>query len=468
ALPFFSRWVIGGAPGHPPARYLRPGRAARRPAGRIDSDFHVVCADRKDRDAADFARWVQVQLDRHAGEVPASARRAVTGAARFRQADISDPGMVSAAVAGDGPVAVYLALPPALFPVAVRTLDRVGLPAGSRIVLEKPFGEDLASAVELNRLLADLVPEEAIFRVDHFLAMTTVQNLLGSRLSNRVLEPLWNSAHIDKVEIIWEETLTLEGRAGYYDHVGALEDMVQNHLLQLLCLVAMEPPITLSERDLRDRKVDVLRALRPLTDAEIPRRTRRARYSAGTIGDRDIPSYIDEDGVDPRHRTETFAEIEVALESWRWSGTRFILRSGKALGADRKEVAVHFRPVPHLPFDRHATARPNILRFGLDPETLTLALNAIGGSAESLVPLTMSARIQHPDLPAYGRLLLDVLNGDPALSIRADEAEAAWRVVDPIIAAWSRDLVPLEEYPAGSPGPDPRLPPDAARHHDGP
>ncbi|GGL02770.1 glucose-6-phosphate dehydrogenase [Nocardia jinanensis] len=445
-----TRLVIFGGTGDLSGRYLLPGLAALRAAGRLSDDFRIVCADRKNRDDTEFESWVETQLDRHAGDIPVDARAAVTTATRFRRADISDPDSVAAVVSGDSPVAVYLALPPALFPTAVQTLDQVGLPPGSKIVLEKPFGVDLVSAVELNRLLADLVPEEAVFRVDHFLAMTTVQNLLGSRLSNRVLEPIWNSAHIARIEIIWEETLTLEGRAGYYDHVGALEDMVQNHLLQLLCLIAMEPPITLSERDLRDRKVDVLRSLRPLTDAEIPRRTRRARYSAGTIGDRRVRSYTDEDGVNPRHRTETFAEIELTLDNWRWSGTEFVLRSGKALGTDRKEVAVHFRPVPDLPF---GTAQPNILRFGLDPETLTLALNAIGGSAEQLVPLTMSAQIQPPDLPAYGRLVLDVLSGNPALSIRADEAEEAWRVVDPVISAWSRDVVPLDEYPAGSPGP---------------
>ncbi|MGW5381387.1 glucose-6-phosphate dehydrogenase [Nocardia sp. NPDC003963] len=454
-----TRLVIFGGTGDLSGRYLLPGLAALRAAGRLGDDFRLVCADRKDRSDREFRGWVEARLDRHAGDIPVGARKAITASAQFRRADIADPETVAAAVSGDGPVAVYLALPPALFPTAVRTLDQVGLPPGSKIVLEKPFGEDLASAVELNRLLADLVPEEAVFRVDHFLAMTTVQNLLGSRLSNRVLEPIWNSAHIAKIEIIWEETLTLEGRAGYYDQVGALEDMVQNHLLQLLCLIAMEPPITLSERDLRDRKVDVLRSLRPLTDTEIPRRTRRARYAAGSIGDRRVPSYTDEDGVDPRRHTETFAEIELRLDNWRWSGTEFVLRSGKALGTDRKEVAVHFRPVPHLPFGPggtapDGTARPNVLRFGLDPETLTLALNAIGGSRETLVPLTMSAQIPPPDLPAYGRLVLDVLNGNPALSIRADESEAAWRVVDPVISAWSRDLVPLGEYPAGSSGPD--------------
>lgn len=298
-----------------------------------------------------------------------------------------------------------------------------------------------------------------MFRVDHFLAMTTVQNVLGSRLANRVLESLWNSTHIAEVEIIWDETLALEGRAGYYDGVGALRDMLQNHLVQLLCLVAMEPPISLGERDLHDRKLDVLRSVRPLTDEAVMRRTRRARYLPGLIADRNVPAYVDEEGVDPARGTETFAEVELELDSWRWTGTTFRLRTGKALGADRMEAVVRFRDVPHLPFGHSGEARPNILRFGLEPESLTLDLTGVGSRTQTFAPLELTARMDPPELPAYGRLLLDVLNGDPALSIRGDEAEEAWRVFAPVLSGWSRGLTPLEEYPAGSDGP--------ASDHDG-
>jgi glucose-6-phosphate 1-dehydrogenase len=332
-------------------------------------------------------------------------------------------------------------------------LHEAGLPEGSRIVLEKPFGEDLDSAISLNQLLAATVTEQAVFRVDHFLAMTTAQNLLGTRLANRVLEPLWNSAHIAEIEILWDESLALEGRAGYYDGVGALKDMLQNHLLQLLCLVAMEPPISLGERDLRDRKLDVLRSIRPLTGDEVTRRTRRARYGRGRIGGRDVPAYVDEDGVDPAQRTETFAELELRVDNWRWPDTIFRLRTGKALARDRKEVAVHFRPVPHLPFGPAGQAAPNSLRFGLEPEDLTLELAGIGADAQTLAPLTLTASLNPPELPAYARLLEAVLAGDAALSIRGDEAEESWRVVAPVLSAWAKDVVPLEEYPAGSDGP---------------
>jgi glucose-6-phosphate 1-dehydrogenase len=453
-----DRLAIFGATGDLTARYLLPGLVALRAARHLDDRFQLLGAGREDWDSETFRRWATEQLDRHAGDAPPAARQAVVTAARYRRVDLADPAGVAAVIAGDGPVAAYLALPPAVFPLAVSALHHASLPPGSRIVLEKPFGEDLDSAVELNRLLAGLLPEQAVFRVDHFLAMSTVQNLLGSRLANRILEPIWNSAHIAEVEIVWDERLTLEGRASYYDGVGSLKDMVQNHLLQLLCLVAMEPPISLGERDLRDRKVDVLRTIRPLTADDVVRRTRRARYLAGRIGDREVPAYVDEKGVNPTRRTETFAQVELELDSWRWSGTTFRLRSGKALGQDRKEVAVHFRPVPHLPLGHSGEALPNVLRFGLDPERLTLDLTGIGSRARTLVPLTLTAQMEPPDLPAYGRLLLDVLNGNAALSIRGDEAEESWRVLAPVLEAWMTDQVPLQEYPAGSGGPGPQQP----------
>jgi len=292
-----------------------------------------------------------------------------------------------------------------------------------------------------------------VFRVDHFLAMTTVQNVLGTRLANRVFEPIWNSTHLAEVDITWDETLALEGRAAYYDGVGALKDMLQNHLLQLLCLVAMEPPISLDERDLRDRKVDVLRSVRPLCDRDIERTTRRGQYTAGRIGAREVPAYADEDGVDPAHHTETFAEIELRLDNWRWPDTIFRLRTGKALGQDRKEVAVRFRDVPHLPFAHNGHEAPNRLRFGLEPETVSLDLTGIGPRGQTLSPMSLAAELEPAELPAYGQLLHAVLTGDTALGIRADEAEQSWRVMAPVLTAWSNDLVPLTPYPAGSAGP---------------
>ncbi|MBO0819757.1 MAG: glucose-6-phosphate dehydrogenase [Nocardiopsaceae bacterium] len=448
-----DRLVIFGATGDLTARFLLPGLAALHAAGRLGERFQMTGSGREDWDDQRFRTWAAAQLDRHAARTPAAARRAVVSASAYRRADVLDPESVAAAVAGDGPVAAYLALPPAVFPSAVCALRAAGLPAGSRIVLEKPFGEDLPSAASLNRLLAETMSEREVFRVDHFLAMTTVQNVLGFRLANRMLEPIWNSSHIASVDIVWEESLALEGRATYYDGVGALKDMVQNHLLQLLCLAAMEPPVSLGERDLRDRKVDVLRSVRPMSVHEAAKRTRRARYSAGRIGDIDIPAYVDEEGVDPGHPTETFAEVRFEVENWRWLGTAFRIRTGKAFGRDRKEVTVRFRDVPRLPSGPVVHPAPNVLRFGLEPESLGLELAGVGARVGEVGPLRLTAEVTPPELPAYGQLLHDVLSQNAALSIRGDEAEESWRVVTPVLEAWASGLVPMEEYPAGSAGP---------------
>jgi glucose-6-phosphate 1-dehydrogenase len=448
-----ERLVVLGATGDLTARYLLPGLAALRDAEHIGESFRLVGVGRQDWRDDEFRSWASAQLEQHAPHRRAAAPHFLVATAEYHRADVTDPAALRAVVSGAAPVAAYLALPPSMFAATVSALHAAGLAAGSSIVLEKPFGENLAEACELNALLADALPEEAVFRVDHFLAMTTVQNVLGTRLANRTLEPIWNSAHIAEIDIVWDETLALEGRAGYYDGVGALKDMLQNHLLQLLCLVAMEPPISLDARDLRDRKVDVLRSIRPLSNDDVIRHTRRARYSSGQIGGVPVPAYVNEDGVDPAHRTETFAEIELRLDNWRWHDTRFRLRTGKPLGRDRKEVAVHFRPVPHLPRGMHGNPAPNVLRFGLEPESIAVHLSGIGARTHTLVPLSLTAELEPAELPAYGRLLFDVLRGDPALSIRGDEAEESWRVVAPVLRAWAQDLVPLQEYAAGSSGP---------------
>jgi glucose-6-phosphate 1-dehydrogenase len=448
-----ERLVLLGATGDLTARYLLPGLAALRSGGHLGDGFRLIGVGREDWRDEEFRSWASAQLDQHARPLPVADRHAVVSASEYHRADVTDPAAMTAVISGAEPVAAYLALPPFVFAATVNALHAAGLPPGSSIVLEKPFGEDLAQATELNTLLAQVIPEEAVFRVDHFLAMTTVQNILGTRLANRALEPIWNSAHIAEIDVIWEETLALEGRAGYYDGVGALKDMLQNHLLQLLCLVAMEPPISLGARDLRDRKVDVLRSIRPLSDDDVVRHTRRARYTSGLINGAPVPAYVDEDGVDPAHRTETFAEMELRLDNWRWHGTIFRLRTGKALGRNRKEVAVHFRPVPHLPHGMTGEPQPNVLRFGLEPESLAVEMSGVGRRAHTLAPVTLTAELEPAELPAYGRLLLDVFNRDPALSIRGDEAEESWRVVTPVLAAWAKDLVPLQEYAAGSDGP---------------
>ncbi|MDQ3893678.1 MAG: glucose-6-phosphate dehydrogenase, partial [Actinomycetota bacterium] len=268
-----ERLVLFGATGDLAGRFLLPALAALHAAGKLPDAFHVIGAARKQLDDAAFRRSAADGLEEHAGGVPTAARDAVVRTLRYRPVDIDDAGSVAALFdSGGPPAAAYLALPPAVFPAAVRALADVGLPAGSRIALENPFGEDLASAAKLNRLLARAAGddgEQAVFRVDHALAMATVQNMVAMRLANPVLEAIWNGRHVDRVEILWEETLALEGRAGYYDTAGALKDVMQSHMLQVLSVIAMEPPATSGERDLRDRKLSALRAIRPLRRAEV-------------------------------------------------------------------------------------------------------------------------------------------------------------------------------------------------------
>lgn len=457
-----GRMVLFGATGDLAGRYLLPALAALQHAQRLPDDLRVVGAAVEDWDDERFRAHAAERLDNQADGVPAEARDALLRALCYRRVDFADTSSVAAAVAaldapGD-PVAAYLALPTGPMPAAIRALSEIGLPPGSRIAVEKPFGEDLESARSLNGLLAEAVGsdgEQAVFRVDHFLGLAPVQNLLGLRLANPIIDVLWNSRHVERIEIVWEETLALEGRASFYDHAGALRDVVQNHLMQVLCLVAMEPPADV-RMDLRDRKLDVLRAVRPLEPEAIASRTRRARYTAGRIGGLAVPDYVAEEGVEPERCTETFAEVTLELDSERWTGTPFVLRAAKAMGRDRMEVVVRFRAADRLPFpDGAGKATPDELRIGLDePGYLRLCLTGTTpGPPLHLTPMTLAAHLRAWDLPEYGRVLHNLLSGDSTLSVRGDEAEEAWRILDPVLTAWEEGRVPLEVYPAGSEGP---------------
>jgi glucose-6-phosphate 1-dehydrogenase len=457
--------VLLGATGDLAGRYLLPALAALRAAERLPDDFQVIAAARQDLDEEAFQQTVAESLERHSPLVPAATREDLIRSVRYRRTEMTDPASISSLLSDiRQPVAVYLALPPGLYTAVVTTLGSTGLPAGSRIALEKPFGEDLNSAVALNRLLAQVAGtagEQTVFRVDHVLGLPTVQNLLALRLANRVLEPVWNSRHIEQIDILWEEDLGLEGRAGYFDRSGTLRDVMQNHMLQILSLIAMDLPASLDEQAVRDRKVEALRSVRRLSRLsreEAMSRTRRARYASGWLPEpaggagRAVPAYRDEDGVDAARGTETFAEVVLDLDSDRWAGTRFLLRAGKALHRRRKQVTVRFRPAEHpLPL----SAPANQLRIGLDgPDDLALHLTgAVSLDPLTTAPVTLAAPPPSADLPAYGHVLLDILSGGSTLSVRSDEAEAAWHVVTPVLDAWNAGLVPLEEYAAGSAGP---------------
>lgn len=443
--------VILGASGDLTARYLVPALAALQEHGDLPEGFTVLGMARSDWSAARFQGEMRAALEEHAPTVDATARAALVDSMTYLAGDVTKVSDLRALLSlALGPVALYLALPPHILAATVRAVIEVGVVPGSRIAIEKPFGQDLRSARELNELLRLAFPESSTFRVDHFLAEPAVQSLLGLRFGNRLLEPIWNRDYIEQVEVIWEETLALEGRASYYDTAGQLRDMVQSHLLQVLCFVAMEPPRSLGERDLRDRKVTLLRAVRQLTPDEVDTNTVRARYTRGTIEGRPVPAYVDEEGVDPSRHTETFAQVGLSVDNVRWAGVPFVLRTGKALGRRRCEILVHFRPVAHLAFDTE-TADGGLLRVGLDPATLTLGLPINPGAhASALETVDLAAALPQPDLPPYSHLLLDILQGENALSVRDDEVEACWSIVEPILEAWDAGRSPLREYAAGA------------------
>lgn len=446
--------AILGAAGDLTFRYLLPALASLCAAGRLPPDFRILALARRKWESEVYRRDAATRLAQHAEGVDPAARRALVEMIDYRCADTSDRRSMAAALASiDGPLIVYLALPPAVFAPAIEAIAEAGVPSGSRIVVEKPFGENLASAQRLNALLHRTFHEDAIIRVDHFLALPGVQNIVGLRFANRLFEPLWNGEHIARVEIVWDETLALEGRASYYDHAGALRDMLQNHLLQLLALFAMEPPAHADERNLRDRKLEALQAVRRLTHDEVHASSIRARYTAGRIGDRVAPAYVEENGVDRSRKAETFAQVQLAIDNERWRGVPFVLRSGKALRRDRHEIAVYFRPTSLGLF---SAPEANALRLTLDPAHIHLGINA--SDDQSFFTARRSAFVSGaaPDtLPAYARVLLGVMAGDSSLSVRDDEAEESWRIVEPILSAWGSGRPPLQEYPAGSDGPTP-------------
>lgn len=353
----------------------------------------------------------------------------------------------------EGTPALYFALPPAVTVLVCDALAELTLPDGTALALEKPFGVDEASAASLNARLAKIVPENQIHRVDHFLGQSTVFNLLGLRFANRIFEPLWNNDHVERVDIVYDEQLGLEDRARYYDRAGALVDMIQSHLLQVLAVLTMEPPASLMAADLRDAKGIVLRATRLWADN--PRESsRRARYTAGSVAGKKLPSYVDEGGVDPGNDTETLAEVTFAIDNWRWAGVPFTLRSGKALGERRREIAITFKPVPHLPTGLLGLEEPTVLRIFLAPDEMSLELNINGpGDPYVLGRVNLEATFGEGQLLAYGEVLESLLDGDPSLSVRADTAEQCWHIVAPVLAAWRAENVPLDEYKAGTPGP---------------
>jgi glucose-6-phosphate 1-dehydrogenase len=360
----------------------------------------------------------------------------------------------------------YMATPPSLFGVIPSFLDHAGLAADrerARIVIEKPIGYDLESARALNLTLASGFQESQIFRIDHYLGKETVQNILAFRFANPLFEPIWNRRYVDYVTITVAEEVGVEHRGGYYDGAGALRDMIQNHLLQLLCLVAMEPMVSFDANEIRNKKVDVLHAVRPIPFDSVHQSTVRGQYGSGWIGGKKVRAYREEDGVPPDSRTETFAALRLFVDNWRWQDVPFYLRTGKRLPCQASEIAIQFRAVPHQSFPVEATLdwQPSRLIMSIQPEEgIVLRFQAKHpGPKMVLQPVDMRFSYREsfaaPSPEAYVTLLWDVINNDPTLFMRADQVEAAWLLLMPVLEAWKAS--PPNDFPnyaSGTWGPD--------------
>jgi len=455
--------VIFGASGDLAVRKLVPALLAL--AAKGSANLQLVGTARRPYTDGEFRATLRERLapgEQDAFDTFADRVHYVQGDA---EADLQPLERRLAELAGGAPAGriFYLSLKPDLFVPVLENLGRAGLLEGDpwrRVIVEKPFGHDLASARALNGTLHRVAREEQIYRIDHYLGKETVQNLFAFRFNNAIFEPLWNRRHIELVQITVAEELGVEkGRAGYYDSVGALRDMVQNHMLQVLALIAMEPPSSLDPETLRDQKVAALKALRfPDGDPAV-----RARYTAGDVDGRPVPGYLQEEGVGPDSSAETFVALRAEVANWRWGGVPFLLRHGKRMPKRFTEVKVQFRVPPIQLFDGLAGTpvvdglacqlRPNHLTLSVQPrEAMALGFGVkVPGPGMIMTPAELAFdyrdRFGGQTAPAYERLLLDAINGDPSLFLRNDEVEAAWSAVDTIRAQ------PLLEYPAGTWGP---------------
>jgi glucose-6-phosphate 1-dehydrogenase len=360
----------------------------------------------------------------------------------------------------------YLSVAPAEFGGILEKLAKFGLNEAkpgswARVIVEKPFGKDLKSARELNRVVSEVFQEKDTFRIDHYLGKETAQNIMVLRFANAIFEPLWNNRYIDHVQITATEPMGVEGRGPYYDNSGALRDMVQNHLLQLLCLVAMEPPTDLTADSVRDEKVKVVRALRPISSEEVAENVIRGQYTAGAVGGKEVVGYREEDRVNPQSVTETYVALKVHVENWRWAGIPFYIRVGKRLPKHAAEIAVQFKSAPGVLFNEAEGMGPNVLVIRIQPdEGISLRMQSKRPGAQLRIePVKMDfhygTSFGKASPEAYERLLLDAMSGDATLFARRDEVEQAWTFIDAVEAAWHQNPnpPPVCEYPAGSWGP---------------
>ncbi len=459
----FDLVIIGGT-GDLAKRKILPGLFRRLCAGQMPETARIIAAARSDYTQDEFKSFVREAIEKFVKSKKKNAQNIEVFLERITYIKLDALGeegwkTLAKILRKDVIHAFYFSVGPSLFaPLAERLLKYKITNDNSRIVVEKPFGRDLASAKALNEELANSFREDQIFRIDHYLGKETVQNLMALRFANALFEPLWNSQHIDHVQITVSESLGVEGRGAYYDKSGAMRDMIQNHLMQLFCLTAMEPPATFDATSVRDEKLKVIKALDPILQADIV----RGQYRS----DGKNPSYRDESG-NPNSTTESYIALKANLSNWRWVGTPFYLRTGKKLRNRVSEIAVVFKDPPHSIFEDSQDLKGNVLTIRLQPDeginlSMTIKEPGPGGMRLTEVPLDMTFaevlgddELSIPD--AYERLIMDVIRGNQTLFMRGDEVEAAWAWVDPIIKNWEENSLKPAPYDAGSNGPDDSL-----------
>jgi glucose-6-phosphate 1-dehydrogenase len=467
--------VIFGVTGDLARKKLMPAVYDLANRGLLPPGFALVGFARRDFSNQDFAQIVHDSVKEHA-RTPFREEvwQQLAEGFRFVPGDLTDDAAferlretveeldVNRGTGGNH--AFYLSIPPGLFPEVVRQLSEHGLTEekpGSwrRVVIEKPFGHDLKSARELNRVVESVFPPEAVFRIDHYLGKETVQNMLAVRFANSMFEPVWNSHYVDHVQITMAEDIGIGGRAGYYDGIGAARDVIQNHLLQLLALTAMEEPVSFDAWSLRQEKKKVLAAVK--LPERLDQHTARGQYSAGWAGGVKVKGYLEEDGIPPDSKTETFAALRVDVDTRRWAGVPFYLRTGKRLGRRVTEVAVMFKRAPHLPFSQTETEElgQNALVMRIQPdEGITMRFGAkVPGTMMEIRDVNMDfaygGSFTESSPEAYERLILDMLLGDPPLFPQHTEVELGWKILDPVINYWAEHGKP-EQYDSGGWGPD--------------
>ncbi|MET0064872.1 MAG: glucose-6-phosphate dehydrogenase [Candidatus Thiodiazotropha sp.] len=471
-------FILLGAAGDLAQRLVVPALYELHMNHALPNEFRILGVDRGDLSVSELSERLRAGCEMHARSgKPADADwQRFSERLDYQSMDLMDtesyqalkPRLEALAAHFSPPVQriFYLATPSSIFAAAAKGLGTAGLAAdrqNTRLVVEKPIGSDLESFRLIDAQLKQAFDESQLYRIDHYLGKETVQNILALRFANPIFEPIWDRRYIDHVTITVAESLGVQHRGAYYEHAGALRDMVQNHLMQLLCLIAMEPPASFDADRLRDRKMDVMRALRPIPEDSVSRYASRGQYGTGWIEGEHVPAYRGEPGVDPNSPVETFAALKLFVDNWRWQDVPFYLRTGKRLGKSISEVSIRFRPVPHqaYPYTAAEDQQPARLVLRLKPEEgIDLKLNVkVPGAHFTLTPVDMRFSYQNafrnPVPTAYETLLYEVLAGDQTLFMRADQIEAAWSLLQPVLDVWATyPAVDFPNYPAGSWGPE--------------